>query len=90
MGFEPAGPTVILGDTTGAMALSKDPVKASRVRHVRLPEHHVRETVKEGLATVKYVPTSKMAANIFTKPLGAQLFLEHRKRLVTTNTAGGV
>lgn len=88
MGFEPAGPTLILGDNTGAMALSKDPIKASRVRHVRLPEHHVRETVKEGLATVQYVPTSEMAADIFTKPLGPQLFLEHRKRLVTTSTGG--
>lgn len=87
MGFAPTGPTVILGDNTGAMALARDPVKASRVRHVRLPEHHVRETVREGLAIVKYVPTSQMAADIFTKPLGPELFLAHRARLVT---AGGV
>jgi hypothetical protein len=91
MGHKFSGPTVMLGDNTGAMALAKDPVKASRVRHIRLPEHHVRETVRQGLLEVVYVPTSKMAADIFTKPLGPELFLAHRSRLgITADIGGGV
>jgi hypothetical protein len=81
MGHKVDGPTLMLGDNTGAMALSRNPVKASRVRHVRLPEHHVRETVNLGLLDVKYVSTAEMAADILTKLLGPEAFGPHRLRL---------
>jgi hypothetical protein len=84
MGHAPDKPTLVYEDNTGAKALAKDPVKASRIRHVRLPEHFVREAVNEGLITVDYIETSRMAADIFTKPLGPELFLPHRSRIGIT------
>ncbi|EGU10936.1 2-hydroxymuconic semialdehyde dehydrogenase [Rhodotorula toruloides ATCC 204091] len=53
----------------------------NRTRHLRLTEHLVCETVKQGLIRVEYIPTACMVANIFTKSLPLPAFSAHRDSL---------
>lgn len=73
--------TKIFGGDQGAIAFTKNPQFHQRTRHVRIRKHFVRDMVKQGEIQVVYIPTSDMVADIFTEPLGPQLFICHRENL---------
>lgn len=73
------GPTVILEDNQGAIAIVKNPVNHSRMKHIDIHYHYIRECVKNGQIQVQYCPTVDMKADILTKPLTRQRF-EHLRR----------
>ena len=50
-------------------------------KHVAVAFHHARAAVIQGDVDVKYVPTQKNVADIFTKPLVPVLFKIHRNTL---------
>jgi hypothetical protein len=80
-GHPQASPSVLFGDNQGANVLSHDPQFNNRTHHLRLTEHLVRETVKKGLVRVKYIPTARTVADIFTKLLPLPAFSAHRDSL---------
>ena len=55
-------------DNQGAIALSKNPVKHSKAKHIDIRYHFVRECHEKGLLDLKYVPSDSNYADIFTKP----------------------
>jgi hypothetical protein len=63
------GPTTILTDSQGAMALAKNPEHHQRSKHIDIRYHFVREQVAQGSIELVYVYTSDMAADQLTKPL---------------------
>jgi hypothetical protein len=64
----------IFSDNQGCIALSKDPVAHSRTKHIDVRYHYIRQLVTYGKATVEYLPTGDMVADILTKPLTATAF----------------
>ncbi|KAJ3538090.1 hypothetical protein NMY22_g5310 [Coprinellus aureogranulatus] len=63
------GPTTILCDNRAAIILSKDPLLHSRVKHVDIKYHFLRERYKDGKLVLKYINTHDNIADLFTKPL---------------------
>jgi hypothetical protein len=65
-------------DNNAAMSLVEDPISAARTKHIDIIYHHVRQRVQ--MQQMKYcgVPTRENCADVFTKPLAASLFQEHR------------
>jgi len=55
-------------DNQGAIALSKNPIKHSKAKHIDIRYHFVRECHEKGLLELKYVPSNSNFADIFTKP----------------------
>ena len=60
-------PVQIYEDNQGTIALSKDPVKRQRSKHIDIRYHFIRSTINEGKVIVSYCPTNDMVADIMTK-----------------------
>jgi hypothetical protein len=82
LGMQPADkPVLIHEDNQGAIALSNDAKFSNRTKHVDIKFFRVREEVKRNFVQVKYCHTSKMLADIFTKPLAKNIFRAIRNQL---------
>jgi len=64
----------IFSDNQGCIALAKDPVAHSRTKHIDVRYHYIRELIAYQKATVEYVPTEAMKADMLTKPLSVTAF----------------
>ena len=52
-----------------------------RMKHIDVHYHFICEALENKLLEIKYVPTDKNIADIFTKPLSRPLFEKFRKML---------
>jgi hypothetical protein len=71
---QPDSPVTIHEDNQGAKALANDAKFSDRTKHVDIKFFRVREEVKRNAVKVVYCHTTKMLADIFTKPLGKTVF----------------
>ncbi|KAJ8632544.1 hypothetical protein MRB53_025880 [Persea americana] len=60
---------VLYCDNMGAKSLSANPVFHSRMKHIALAFHFVREQVQSGSLRVSFVSTEDQLADVLTKPL---------------------
>ena len=72
--FEQNEPTLLFEDNQGAIALCKNPKDHSRMKHVDIKYHFVRETVKNKIISLEHCPSKEMLADIFTKGLARSSF----------------
>ena len=56
-------------DNTSAICISKDPVHHSRVKHIHIRHHFLKDNVENKNIIVKHVNTNEQVADIMTKPL---------------------
>jgi len=68
------GPTVIMEDNQGAIAIANNPVAHSRTKHIDIRYHFVREAVLNKTVELRYCPTEFMIADILTKSLSRERF----------------
>ncbi|KAJ9540484.1 hypothetical protein OSB04_026990 [Centaurea solstitialis] len=73
--------TLVYCDNVSAVYLSGNPVQHQRTKHIELDIHFVREKVALGHVRVLHVPSAYQYADIFTKGLPRQLFLDFRDSL---------
>ena len=69
-----SGPTLLMEDNQGAIAISKNPTVHARTKHIDIRYHYVREAVQDGIIDLRYCPTDQMIADLMTKPLPRRLF----------------
>ena len=81
LGHPQRSPTVLRSDNTGAIAFSKDGGNHSKLKHISLREHYLRELVKSGEIYPEYISTAENPADLFTKALGTVKFRQHRDAL---------
>ena len=72
-------------DNQGALAITKNPVKHSRTKHIDIRYHFIRENLLKNEFNIEYCPTTHMIADIMTKSLGTQLFERFRGMMNITN-----
>ena len=68
-------PMTIYIDNVSTKTLIEDPRFSPAMRHVAIRRLFVVEKTEAGLITLKYVPSELNCADIFTKPLSGQLFV---------------
>ncbi|KAL4564754.1 hypothetical protein LXL04_028825 [Taraxacum kok-saghyz] len=73
--------TVVFCDNVSAMYLASNPVQHQRTKHVEIDLHFVRERVAIGHVRELPVPSAHQFADIFTKGLPTQLFIDFRNSL---------
>ncbi|PKA47383.1 Retrovirus-related Pol polyprotein from transposon TNT 1-94 [Apostasia shenzhenica] len=73
--------TVIYCDNTSAMAIAKNPVFHDRTKHIQIKFHFIRDAVKEGLVEFKFCSTENQLADILTKPLTKNKFINQKKEI---------
>jgi hypothetical protein len=66
--------TIISCDNTATKTLSEDPLLHSRVKHVDIKYHFLRERVQSGDLRLTYINTRENAADMFTKALDVKQF----------------
>ncbi|KAL8137526.1 hypothetical protein V2J09_003527 [Rumex salicifolius] len=76
LGHTPPAAPVIYCDNLGATNLSANPVFHSRMKHIAIAYHFIREQVQSGKFRVSFVSTHDQLADLLTKPL-------HRPRFAT-------
>jgi hypothetical protein len=69
-------------DNSGALELARLPKMRPRTKHINVRFHHFREHVRLGLIKVFPISTDQQLADIFTKPLAQNTFLNLRKALL--------
>jgi hypothetical protein len=72
----------VFEDNSGALEMAKVPKMRPRTKHLNIKYHHFREAVEQGLVTIKAVRTHDQLADIFTKPLGGELFAKFREGIL--------
>ncbi|CAL8159727.1 unnamed protein product [Prunus armeniaca] len=85
--FLPRPPTIHC-DNLSALALSSTPVYHSRIKHLDIDFHFVRERVQKKDLIMQYIPTEEQVADIFTKELHGPIFLRHCRNLQLSSSAG--
>ena len=68
-------PVVIYCDNTRAINISKNPIMHSKIKHIAIKYHFLRELVQEKEVKLEYVIQRNKIADIFTKPLPKDAFL---------------
>jgi Reverse transcriptase (RNA-dependent DNA polymerase)/GAG-pre-integrase domain len=79
--FSPMVPQVFcqaFEDNSGALEMARTHKMRPRTKHMNIKYHHFREAVAQGLVTIHAISTTDQLADIFTKPLGVELFQKFR------------
>ncbi|CAH9118192.1 unnamed protein product [Cuscuta europaea] len=74
-------PPLLLCDNKGATTSSVNLVFHSRMKHVAIDFHFVRQRVQRGLLEVHHIPSSAQIADSLTKPLPRHSFILLRDKL---------
>jgi hypothetical protein len=69
-------------DNQGTIDLVHNPIHHNRTKHIDVRYHYIRETVEHDQVRVIKVPTGLNRADLFTKPVTAELFHRHVSALM--------
>jgi hypothetical protein len=58
-------------DNQSVISVAKNPEHYGWMKHLDLAFYWLRDIIEAGLITVDYIPTTRMAADMLTKALGA-------------------
>ena len=61
-------------DNLSAINISTNPVLHSRIKHIDIRHHFIRELVEDKIISLEHVATERQLADIFTKVLDANQF----------------
>jgi hypothetical protein len=75
-------PPLIHCDNISAISLGSNPVFHSRMKHLQIDYHFVRERVIKGDLLVQHVSSTDQFADILTKGLSSPLFRHHCSNLM--------
>ncbi|KAL2884885.1 Retrovirus-related Pol polyprotein from transposon TNT 1-94 [Ceratocystis lukuohia] len=73
--------TLMYGDNQAALKIAGNLGASSKTKHIDIQYHAVKEWIRDGKITLKYVTTDNMLADGFTKPLIARKFNTFRSQI---------
>ena len=65
---------VVYCDNSSAIDISKNPVQHSKIKHIEIRYHLIRDLVERKIVCHEYILTERQNADIFTKPLDSGKF----------------
>ena len=68
-------------DNTSVISISKNSVQHSRTKHIEIIHHFLRDHAQKRDITLEFVRIEDQFANIFTKPLNEEKFINIRMQL---------
>ena len=74
-------PMIINEDNQACMSIAKNPVSHSKTIHIDIKVHFIREQITSNKIVLKYCPTDIMMADIFTKGLTSDKFINLRSMI---------
>ena len=62
-------PMILYCDNTSAINISNNPMMHTKIKHIAIKYHYLRELVQDKEVKMEYVNKKEQISNIFTKPL---------------------
>jgi hypothetical protein len=81
LGYDMAGPTCVNIDSQSALAVAQNPEHHSRMKHIDIKHHWIREKVAHKQIGLTYVPSRENVADILTKGLNGPVQQYLRSKL---------
>lgn len=78
LGTPVSGPSPLMVDNQSALRVLRNPELHSRMKHIDIKVHWIRDSIKAGQIEVHYLATNDMIADILTKPLPKPAVERHR------------
>ena len=69
-------PMTIYYDSMAALGYAKDAKYHGKTKHIHIKYHFVRDMITQNEVVLRHIPTSKMVADPFTKPITRDSFVE--------------
>lgn len=69
-------------DNASALILCTTLRSSHKTKHINVRINFIREVINDRVIELFFVPSSLNVADILTKPLGPELFIPHRTRLL--------
>ena len=86
-------PPIVYCDNVGVLYLSKNPAIQTRMKHVAVDFHYVRDKVHNNKIRVAHVHAQDQLADMLTKPLSKAVFKRNLSKLCTPSNCkleGGI
>jgi hypothetical protein len=90
LGFTQKAPTPLYCDNQGTIACTHDPQHHSKMKHIDIRYHFIRDCVSKKLIDVLYIPGVQNVADLLTKPLPRIIHAKWVDRLRMDSGQGGV
>lgn len=81
--------TIIKEDNQACIAIAENPTQHARTKHIDVRYHFVREHVSENRIKLEYVMSRENLADIFTKGLGRELYVDLKSRMDVESVSRG-
>lgn len=81
LGYSLSGATVMFEDNQGCIALAKNPTNHSRIKHIDIKYHFIRDRIERKDIELRYIETENNLADVMTKPLAKDRFIDLRKSM---------
>jgi hypothetical protein len=81
LGHKMDKPSPLMVDNQSALKVLKNPEHHSKMKHIDIKMHWIRQEIKRRAIEVHFLPTSDMIADILTKPLPRAAVERHRLAL---------
>ena len=75
-------PVTVNIDNKGAAHIAENDINNKRTNHIDIRYHFVRQYIKNKTVELFYVPSAENVSDIFTKPLGPEVFNKLNKMLL--------
>jgi hypothetical protein len=82
-----SSPAILYCDNQAAINSTKNDMNHGRMKHIDYRFHFIRECIQNGFIEMKWVPTRAQHADIFTKPLPKNKFLEISEMIMKSDAA---
>ena len=69
-------------DNMGAASLASNPVFHARTKHIEVDVHFIKEKVMSKEGEVRFIPSEKQIADVFTKALNNSMFEYFKDKLI--------
>jgi hypothetical protein len=90
LGFAQKDPTPVYCDNQGTIACTHDPQHHSRMKHIDIRYHFVRDCVQKKLIDVMHISGTDNVSDLLTKPLTRVIHQKWLRRLRMDRDQGGV
>jgi hypothetical protein len=90
LGYPQESATTIFCDNQGTVACTHDPHAHSKMKHIAIREHFIRDCIARSIISVVHVNGKDNDADVFTKPLGRVLHGQWVSKYNLRATQGGV